>query len=38
MSLVLLYALAEHEDVVQVYVDEYSNVMLEKHIHQPLKG
>ena len=38
MLLVFFDHFAKHEDVVQVNVDEYSDVVSEYRIHQPLKG
>ena len=38
MLLVFFDRFTKHEDVIQVNVDEYSNVVLEYRVHQPLKG
>jgi hypothetical protein len=38
MLLVFFDRIAKHEDVVQVNVDEYSDVVSEYRVHQPLKG
>ena len=38
MLLVFFDRFAKHEDVVQVNVDEYSDVVSEYRVHQPLKG
>ena len=38
MLLVFFDCFAKHEDVVQVNVDEYSDVVSEYRVHQPLKG
>ena len=40
LQMLLMYfdRFAKHEDVVQVNVDEYSNVVSEYRVHQPLKG
>ena len=38
MLLVFFDRFAKHEDVVQVNMDEYSDVVSEYRIHQPLKG
>ena len=38
MLLVFFNRFAKHKDVVQVNVDEYSDVVSEYRVHQPLKG
>ena len=38
MLLVFFNRFTKHEDVIQVNVDEYSDVVSEYRVHQPLKG
>jgi hypothetical protein len=38
MFLVFFNCVAKHEDVIQVCMDEYSNVISEDRVHQPLEG
>jgi hypothetical protein len=38
MLLVILDTLAKHEDVVQVYMEEYTYVFAENGVHQSLEG